>query len=90
MSGKNSRKRSATDREYLASESDKGIDFSDIPRLGADFWRKATLRMPQRKESVTLRLDPDVLAWFRRSKRGYQTRINAVLRSYVQAAKKVS
>ena len=90
MSGKNSRKKSATDWDYLKSESDKEIDFSDIPKLGPDFWRKATLRMPQKKESITLRLDHDVLAWFRRLGRGYQTRINAVLRSYVQAAKRVS
>lgn len=90
MNGRNSKKRSATDWTFLASESDNGIDFSDIPRLGPDFWRKAKLRMPQKKESITLRLDPDVVAWFRKSGRGYQTRMNAVLRSYVQAARKVS
>lgn len=50
MSGKISRKKSGTDWEYLASKSDKGIDFSDIPKLGPDFWRKATLRMPQKKK----------------------------------------
>jgi uncharacterized protein (DUF4415 family) len=90
MSVKNSKKKSATDWDYLAAESDAEINFSDIPRLGSDFWRKATVRMPQKKETVTLRLDPDVLAWFRSLGRGYQTRINAVLRSYVQAAKKAS
>jgi uncharacterized protein (DUF4415 family) len=41
--------------------------------------------MPVKKLSVTLRLDRDVLQWFRRPGRGYQTRINAVLRSYVAA-----
>jgi len=90
MSGKNSRRKSATDWDFLASESEKGIDLSDIPRLGPDFWRKATLRMPQTKESITLRIDRDVLAWFRNLGCGYQTRINAVLRSYVQAVKKMS
>jgi uncharacterized protein (DUF4415 family) len=40
---------------------------------------------PQAKEMVTLRLDPDVLAWFRKAGRGYQTRINAVLRAFVEA-----
>ena len=88
MSGKSSKKKSGTDWDRLASESEKDIDYSDVPKLGAGFWRKATLRMPQKKESVTLRLDHDVLAWFRGSGRGYQTRINAVLRSYIQAAKK--
>ena len=90
MSGKNSRRKSATDWKYLASESDRQIDFSDIPKLGPDFWRKATLSMPQKKEGITLRLDRNVLAWFRSLGRGYQTRINAVLRSYVQAARKVA
>jgi len=89
MSGKNSKRKSATDWKYLASKTDKGIDFSDIPKLGPDFWRKATLRMPQKKESITLRLDRDVVMWFRSLGRGYQTRINAVLRSYAQAARKV-
>ena len=36
---------------------------------------------------MTLRLDPDVLAWFRNAGRGYQTRINAVLRAFVEAQK---
>jgi len=89
MSRKNSRRKSATDWEYLASETDKGIDFSDIPKLGPDFWRNAALRMPQKKESITLRLDRDVVMWFRSLGRGYQTRINAVLRSYAQAARKM-
>ena len=87
MNGKNSRKRLATDHKFLSSTSDKGIDFSDIPPLTPAFWAKARLRLPARKKPVTLRLDPDVLAWFRTLGRGYQTRINAVLRSYVQAAK---
>ena len=41
-----------------------------------------TLQPPQSKEQVTLRLDRDVLEWFRAKGRGYQTRINAVLRAY--------
>jgi len=88
MSAKNSKKKSRTDWAFLADDSDEGIDYSDIPKLGPEFWKNATLRMPQKKASITLRLDPDVLAWFRLSGRGYQTRINAVLRSYVQAAGK--
>ena len=46
---------------------------------------RARLVMPQKKETITLRLDPDILSWFRREGRGYQTRINAVLRAFVQA-----
>ena len=55
---------------------------ADIPSLG---WVNARLVMPQRKESVHLRVDPDVLAWFRRGGPGYLTRMNAVLRSYMEA-----
>jgi uncharacterized protein (DUF4415 family) len=49
-----------------------------------DFWKDAKIVLPTRKEVVTMRLDADVLAWFRQQ-RGYQTRINAILRSYMQA-----
>jgi uncharacterized protein (DUF4415 family) len=50
-----------------------------------DFWKKAKLVMPQVKETMTIRLDADVLEWFRRQGKGYQTRINAILRSYMHA-----
>lgn len=55
---------------------------SDIPNLD---WTKARLVMPQRKESVHLRIDPDVLAWFRKQGQGHLTRMNAVLRAYMEA-----
>ena len=58
---------------------------SDLP--GVD-WTKARLVLPQRKQSVHLRVDPDVLAWFRRQGRGYLTRMNAVLRAYYEAHRK--
>lgn len=50
--------------------------------------RAKLLRPPQPKERVTVRLDADVLKWFRQQGPGYQTRINAVLRSYVEAKRK--
>jgi uncharacterized protein (DUF4415 family) len=86
MKKKTSEKHSGTDWAFLASDEDQKIDYSDIPKLDADFWRTAQLRMPGKKDSVTLRLDKDILAWFRASGRGYQTRINAILRSYVEVA----
>ena len=76
MNAKDSKKKSGTDWQFLKEESDRAIDFSDIPKLGPDFWRRAKLRMPVKKESITLRLDQEVLQWFRRPGRGYQTRIN--------------
>ena len=87
MNAKDSKKKSGTDWRFLKEESDEAIDFSDIPKLGPDFWKKAVLRMPQKKESLTLRLDHDVVAWFRGTGRGYQTKMNAVLRSYVRATR---
>jgi uncharacterized protein (DUF4415 family) len=48
-------------------------------------WTQARLVVPPGKEVVTLRLDRDLLDWFREQGRGYQTRINAVLRAFYQA-----
>ncbi len=56
----------------------------DIRPTNEAFWETASVVMPRRKQSVTLRLDADLLAWLR-CERGYQTRINAVLRTYMQA-----
>ena len=62
------------------------IDFSDSPELGPDFFAQA-VHWPGKKKQITLRIDPDVLDFFRNSGRGYQTIINAVLRKYVDAHK---
>ena len=64
-------------------ESD--VDTSDIPPLDEAFLRSATIRLPEPKASITIRLDREVLDWFRAQGDGYQTRINAVLRMYVKA-----
>lgn len=54
--------------------------------LDEDFWRNARLVMPKpAKEAISLRVDQDVLAWFRAQGRGYQSRMNAVLRAYVES-----
>ncbi len=58
------------------------------PILDAEWFEGATVVMPENKERVTMRLDRDVVRWFRRGGRGYQTRINAVLRAYVEAQNK--
>jgi uncharacterized protein (DUF4415 family) len=68
----------------------KGIDRTraDAPEadpLGADFWKTAKLVMPRGKTSVHLRLDGDVLDWFKSQGAGHLTRMNAVLRSYYEA-----
>lgn len=65
--------------------SDEDIDYSEIPELTADFFENAVLIMPEAKAVVTLRLDQDVLKWFKAQGGGYQTRINALLRAYMKA-----
>ncbi|AKK01782.1 3-oxoacyl-ACP synthase [Pseudomonas chlororaphis] len=80
-------KTSKTDWERLAKLNDPNIDTSDIPELGEDFFRHAELRVPT-KQAVTIRLDSDVLEWFKGQGAGYQTRINQLLRQYMQAQQK--
>ena len=55
---------------------------ADIPNVD---WTRARLVLPQRKESIHLRVDPEVLNWFRHQGRGYLTRMNAVLKAYYNA-----
>jgi len=76
--------KSETDWEYLENMTDEEINYSDIPPLPDDFFQNAVVRMPKTKEKITIRLDPDILAWFKSQGKGYQTHINAVLRTYVQ------
>ena len=66
---------------------DSEIDTSDIPELGEDFWKKAKIEFPVKKKPVAIRLDEDVLIWFKKKGRGYQTRINTILRTYMNAHK---
>lgn len=73
-----------TDWKRIDAMRDEDIDLSDDPELGPDFFANAIL-WPGPKEQITLRLDPDVLKFFRKQGRGYQTTINAVLRKYMEA-----
>jgi uncharacterized protein (DUF4415 family) len=84
--GNNTKRRSRTDWKRIDALEDKDIDYSEIPKQGPDFFANAIL-WPGPKKQITLRLDPDVLAFFRKTGKGYQTSINAVLRKYVEVAK---
>ena len=64
---------------------DDDIDYTDIPELDDFFWKNAKLVLPGEKSLIPIRLDDDILQWFRSQGKGYQTKINAVLRSYVEA-----
>jgi uncharacterized protein (DUF4415 family) len=61
------------------------IDYSDIPELDDEFWKNAVVRMPGNKKLVSIRLDEDILNWFKGQGAGYQTKINEVLRTYMRA-----
>jgi uncharacterized protein (DUF4415 family) len=72
-------------RRMTASRIRKGIAADpDAHATDAEFWKGAEVVMPTPKEIVTMRLDADLLRWFRQQ-HGYQTRINAILRAYMQA-----
>ncbi|MBV8474280.1 MAG: BrnA antitoxin family protein [Hyphomicrobiales bacterium] len=59
----------------------------DAESLGADFWKSAHVRMPAGKTSVHLRVDSDIVEWFKAGGKGHLSRMNAVLRAYVDAQK---
>jgi len=80
------KRRSRTNWNRVDKLRDSEIDFSDVPELGQGFFSTA-IRWPGKKKQITLRLDPDVLTFFRKHGRGYQTTINAVLRRYMEARK---
>lgn len=74
---------SGTDWKRLVDMDDETIDTSDIPERDDAFFERAELRLPAKK-SVTIRLDEDVLEWFKAQGKGYQTRINKLLRQYME------
>ncbi len=75
------RVRALTDEDIRRAVADDPDTF--IP--DADWWKRAKVVLPANKRRVSLRLDPDVVTWFQRGGRGYQTRINAVLRAFMNA-----
>lgn len=73
--------------DELAAMPDDTIDYSDIPKLDETFWENAKLVVPPRKHSISLRLDQDVYLWFKSQGKGYQSRMNAILKSYMNVHK---
>ncbi|MGA9642111.1 MAG: BrnA antitoxin family protein [Terriglobales bacterium] len=83
-------KNGATNFKRLRALRDADIDFSDIPKLGKSFWKSARLVLPEPKDRLTIRVDHDVVEWLKKHGPGYQTRINAILRSYMEAQSSAS
>lgn len=71
----------------VAAMPDEQIDYSDAPGLPDAVWMKAAVELPHTKQQITLRIDAEVLDFFKHTGARYQSRINAVLRSYVEAHK---
>ena len=84
-------KKSRTDWKRVDALKDEDIDLSDVPEVSPEMFAKAIVRRGlkpvSRKAQLTLRLDSDVLDWYRKQGRGYQTKINALLRAYMEAHK---
>lgn len=66
----------------LAERPESEIDYSDIPPLGEDFWAKAVPNpfFKPIKVHASVRLDADIMAWLKSQGKGYQTRMNSILR----------
>jgi uncharacterized protein (DUF4415 family) len=80
-------KKSLTDFNRLKNMKDSEIDTSDIPSLDKAFFKNAKLRLPESKSLITIRIDSDVLKWLKSQGRGYQTKINAILKTYMESIK---
>lgn len=83
---------SRSERLGAAAEAQKELDASIV--TGSDEngpvvdWSRASIKLPKPKAVLNMRIDRDILDFFRRGGRGYQTKINAVLRAYVEQARR--
>ena len=70
---------------------DRDIDMSAIPEISPDMFARGIVRRGLKpaasKQQLTIRVDQDVLDWYKRQGRGYQTKINSLLRAYMEAHK---
>lgn len=82
-------KKSETDWERIKNMKDEDIDLSDCPELTPEMFANAVIRknfkIITRKSQLTLRIDQDVIEFFKAQGRGYQTKINQLLRAYMEA-----
>ena len=85
MNAKSTKKdsRSRTNLKKLRQKNDKNINYIDSPATTEEFWQDAKVFMPQHKIHISLRLDEDIVHYFKEQGSGYQSRINAVLKAYM-------
>jgi len=90
MKKSNTLTKSGSDWTRVDAMADSEIDLTDIPEITPAQFAKAVVRRglkPVKKRQLTLRLDDDVVEWFKQQGRGYQTQMNALLRAYVEEQK---
>ena len=89
MNNESSSNSSQTDWRRLDAMSDEDIDFSDCPEVTPEMFANAVVRkglpVAEKKTQVILRIDSDVLDWFKSQGQSYQAQINALLRAYMEA-----
>ena len=93
MKKQNSLKKSGTDWKRVDAMTDAEIDLSDIPEVTPEMFARGVVQRGYKtitKKQLTLRLDSDVVEWFKRQGHGYQTKMNALLRAYMEESKKVA
>ncbi len=84
-STKKSSRKSRTDLTKLRKKDDKDINYADSPATTKEFWADAEVFMPKNKVPISLRLDEDIVDFFKEEGSGYQSRINAVLKAYMNS-----
>ena len=88
MRKKSTSRKSETDWKRIDAMKDEDIDLSDIPEVPPEMFARGIVRRGlkpvTRKKQLTLRVDGDVVEWYQRQGPGYQTRINSLLRAYME------
>jgi uncharacterized protein (DUF4415 family) len=87
---KDSKRMTKKELEEFDALKDEDIDYSDIPPTDEEFWKDARVIKPARKKAISLKLDPDLLEWYKAHGKGYQTLMRNVLRAYMNAQEKAN
>jgi uncharacterized protein (DUF4415 family) len=87
---KESKRMTKKELEEFDALKDEDIDYSDIPPTDEEFWKDARVIKPARKKAISLKLDPDLLEWYKAHGKGYQTLMRNVLQAYMNAQEKAN